>query len=133
MLPPIPSNSFVQMKVDPPFSWPTPSAGPSSLSSTHSCKRLSTKFLGGTELRPPPGFPTSHETHCSGSVVFPLFHSGSPLMLIVCRQSVVESIAVLWFICWLLLSCPDQWRKCFDVNELQTISLNTKQSLASQR
>ena len=80
-----------------------------------------------------PCFPTSHETCCSGSFVFPLFHSGSPLMLIVCRQSLAESVAVLWFICWLLLSCPDQWRKCFDVNELQTISLNTKQGLASQR
>lgn len=80
-----------------------------------------------------PLLPTRHEARCSRSIVFPLFHGGSPLMLIVCRQSLAESIAVLWFICWLLLSCPDQWRKCFDVNELQTISLNTEQGLASQR
>lgn len=80
-----------------------------------------------------PPLPARRGTRCSRSIVFPLFHGGSPLMLIVCRQSLAESVAVLWFICWLLLSCPDQWRKCFDVNELQTISLNTEQGLASLR
>lgn len=80
-----------------------------------------------------PPFPRSHETCYIWNIVFPLFHSGSPLMLIVCRQSSAESVAVLWSVCWLLLSRPDQWRKCFDVNELQTISLSAEPGLASQR
>lgn len=133
MLPPTASDSFVQIKVDPPFSCQTVSAGPSSRRSAHSCKSLGTNSLAGSELQPPPTSPPAMRLAAAGVLFFPVFHSGSPLMLIVCRQSLVESVAALWFICWLLLSCPDQWRKCFDVNELQTISLNTEQGLASQR